>query len=161
MTRCLLGKACWAIHIHQRDDMVVKMKFEKIRIIYKFDHNDITNKSFQTRLCITKASTTKSINENMKILGKKKSAWGKIIDRTKVNETCELKQAFVEMPLQGWCVTNRSMHWILWRIPMFPIKSPPFISWSKKEGSPINIERKQHKTKLKTQHISMKLGSRW
>jgi hypothetical protein len=52
--------------------MVVKLKFEKIRIIYKFDHNDITNKSFQTCLCITKASTTKPINENMKILEKKK-----------------------------------------------------------------------------------------
>jgi hypothetical protein len=72
MARCLLGEACWAIHTYQRDEMVVKIKFGKIGIIYKFDQNDITNKHFQPHLCITKASTTKPINENMKNLEKTK-----------------------------------------------------------------------------------------
>lgn len=52
--------------------MVMKIKFEKIGIIYKFDQNDITNKHFQTCFCITKASTTKPINENMKNINKNK-----------------------------------------------------------------------------------------
>jgi len=73
MARCLLGEAYWPIHTHQRDEMVVKIKFEKIGIIYKFNKNDITNKHFQTHLCITKASTTKPINENMKNLEEKKN----------------------------------------------------------------------------------------